>query len=417
MPALTTELKTRNTAPLAPATADRPATRAKAAAPIRETEPASIDEASQQEPEPLVVKNAQARPPKRLKRWLTMGLVAAVLLGAGSYGWSYWQWAQVHVSTDNAFIDGHIVQVSSRVMGHVARVYVDDNQVVHKGDLLVELDPADFAAALAEAAGKLAAAQADLTAARSAVVEAQSQVAASEASVAQAKAEAASRNAELQRATEDLAQYTRARSSGGISATEWAKIETQKRTAQAAYDAAQKAVAAAEAQVSESRAVIESRQGQVAVADAQIKAAQAAVDKAQLNLSYTKITAATDGRITRKSVEPGNFLIPGQPVLAIVEPDVWVTANFKETQLAHMKPGQQVEMEVDAYPGMKLHGHVDSIQQGAGARFSLLPPENATGNYVKVVQRVPVKIVPDELPADGRILGPGMSVVPIVETK
>jgi membrane fusion protein (multidrug efflux system) len=350
-----------------------------------------------------------------VKRLLTMGVVVAAVLAGGTYGYSYWQWAAAHVSTDNAFIDGHIVQVSSRVAGHVARVYVDDNQTVKAGDLLLELDPADYQAALDEAKGKLTAAQADLTAARSGVEEAKAQVAAAEAAVAQAKAEAVSRDAELQRATADLAQYTQARDRAAVSTLEWGKVETTQRTARAALEAAQKAVLAAEAQVNQARSAAESRAGQVAVAEAQIKTAQAAVEKAALNLSYTKLVAPGEGRVTRKSVEPGNYLIQGQPLFALVAPDVWVTANFKETQLARMGAGQKVEVEVDAYPGMRLKGHVDSIQQGSGARFSLLPPENATGNYVKVVQRVPVKIVLDELPADGRVLGPGMSVVPVVE--
>jgi membrane fusion protein (multidrug efflux system) len=343
-------------------------------------------------------------------------LLALSLVAGGIYGYRYWEWSQVHETTDNAFIDGHILQVSTRVNGHVARVLVDDNQFVTAGDVLVELDPADFKAALDEATSKVAAARADLAAAKSAVEQSKAQVTAAQAAVAQAKAELASREAELQRADADLAQYSRARDSAAVSTLEYGKAETSHRTSEAAVEAARKAVAAAEAQVNQAQSTVEARQGQVAVAEAGITAAQAAAEKATLNLSYTKIVATEDGRVTRKGVEPGNYIIPGQPLFALVSPQVWVTANFKETQLTEMKPGQEVEVDVDAYPGMKLKGHVDSIQQGAGARFSLLPPENATGNYVKVVQRVPVKILLDEQPAAGdrRVLGPGMSVVPTV---
>jgi membrane fusion protein (multidrug efflux system) len=362
---------------------------------------------------------ASAPRKRNLKRLVGIPLLVLATIGGAAYGYSYWQWSRVHEITDNAFIDAHIVQVSTRVTGHVARVLVDDNQVVKAGDVLVELDPADYQAALDEAASKVVAAEADFAAAKSAVEQARAQVNAAEATVAQAKAELSSKEAELQRADTDLAQYARAKGSGSVSTLEYGKAETTHRTAEAAVEAARKAVAAAEANVAEVRSTVQAREGQVAVAEAQITAAKAAAEKAKLNLSYTKITATENGRVTKKSVEPGNYIIPGQPLFALVSPQVWVTANFKETQLSEMKPGQEVELEVDAYPGMKLKGHVDSIQQGAGARFSLLPPENATGNYVKVVQRVPVKILIDEQPVagDARVLGPGMSVVPTVTLK
>ncbi len=379
-------------------------------------EPRPVAAAIQPAPTPPAVAAVPFQTGRRfnVKRWLAFGILAAAAIGGAPYAKSYWDWSFSHVSTDNAFIDGDIAQVSSRIAGHVAKVYVNDNQTVHTGDLLVELDPADFQAALDEANGGLVAAQADLSAAKSAVEEANAQIAAAEANVAQAKAQAASREAELQRAQADLAQYSRARATAAVSTLEWGKADTNARTAQAAFDAAQKSTAAAEAQVNQAHAAAQARQGQVAVAEARINTATAALEKARLSLSYTKLVAPSDGRVTRKSVEPGNFVIPGQPLFALVSPDVWVTANFKETQLTQMRPGQKAELEVDAYPGMKLHGHVESIQQGAGARFSLLPPENATGNYVKVVQRVPVKIVLDEQPANGRVLGPGMSVTPTI---
>jgi membrane fusion protein (multidrug efflux system) len=356
---------------------------------------------------------------RRLLKPLIIGIFLLAALAAGTqYAWSYWQWTSVHETTDDAFIDGHVTQVTPRVAGHVLNVYVNDNQAVHAGDVLLELDPSDYQAALAEAQGKLTAAQADLLAAQSQVEQARAQVSVAEAQIDQAKAEEASKLAEFQRSSLDFQNYTQAKNSGVVSTIEWSKARTEVRTTQAALDASHKAVAASEAQVTEAKATLQAREGQVAVSKAQIATAQATLDRANLNLSYTKILAATDGRVTKKAVEPGDYVLPAQvpALLGLVDNNVWVTANFKETQLAHMKAGEPVDVKIDAYPGVTFHGHVDSIQQGAGAYFSLLPPENATGNYVKVVQRVPVKIDLDN-PDPRYLLGPGMSAVPEVEIK
>jgi membrane fusion protein, multidrug efflux system len=353
-----------------------------------------------------------------MKRLITAAILLAGAAMGGTYGYHYWQWASVHETTDDAFIDGHVTQVTPRIAGHVVAVNVTDNQVVHKGDVLVELDPQDYQAALAEAQGKLTAAQADLTATQGQVEQARAQVTTAEAQVEQAKADEASRQAEFERSSLDVKNYTNAQKSGVVSDIELRKVQTEVRTTEAALNAAHKAVAAAEAKVAEAKATLVAREGQVAVSRAGILTAEAAVQTATLNLSYTKIVAEADGRVTKKNVEPGNFVIPAQmpALLGLVANDVWVTANFKETQLTHMRAGQPVEVHVDAYPGVVFHGRVDSIQQGAGAYFSLLPPENATGNYVKVVQRVPVKIELDG--ADSRyLLGPGMSAVPEVEIR
>ncbi|HUO10760.1 MAG TPA: HlyD family secretion protein [Phycisphaerae bacterium] len=351
-----------------------------------------------------------------VKRLLLAAVALAALVGGGAYGYDYWKWASVHETTDDAFVDGHVTQVTPRIAGHVLKVNITDNQVVQKGDVLVELDPKDYEAVLAEAQGKLTAAQADLVATQSQVEQARAQITTAEAQVEQAKADAASRQAECDRASLDLKNYANAQKSGVVSEIELRKVQTEVLTTQATLDAARKAVAATEAQVAEAKATLAAREGLVAVSRAGITTAEAAVRTATLNLSYTKIVAATDGRVTKKNVEPGDYVLPAQmpALLGLVNNNVWVTANFKETQLAHMHAGQPVDVEVDAYPGVKFHGHVDSIQQGAGAYFSLLPPENATGNYVKVVQRVPVKIEL-ESPDPRYLLGPGMSVVPDVE--
>lgn len=407
----------------------REAAGARVESPAR-TEPSRVEpsrvEPSRVEPETATVarpgvetKEATPAPRKQLvKRLAMLAVAAAALVGASTYGYSYYQFSATHESTDDAFIDAHVTAISPRVAGHVLKVNVTDNQQVKAGDVLVELDPSDYQAALDAANGKLVAAQADLVAAKSQVTQANAAVTTAEAQVAQAQADVVAKTAELERANQDLAHYTTANKNGVVSSIELNRVQTEARTAQANLDAAKKVVSAAEAQVAQAKATVDARQGQVSVAQAQITAAQAAVETARLNLSYTKIIAPTDGRITRKSVEPGAYVAPGQlpGLFALVQPDVWVTANFKETQLTHMHAGQKVELKVDAYPGTKFEGHVDSIQQGSGAYFSLMPPENATGNYVKVVQRVPVKIVFDH--ADQQhLIGPGMSVEPVVSLR
>jgi membrane fusion protein (multidrug efflux system) len=249
-----------------------------------------------------------------------------------------------HEATDDAFIDVHTVSVAPKVAGHVAVVRVDDNQLLKKGDILVEIDPRDFQVALAQA----------------------------KANLAKDKATQIQADLNEKRALDLFAKQV---------------ISTQERDANIAAAGSSRA---------------------------SVQADEAAVEQAQLNLGYTKITAPIDGYVTKEAVAIGDYLQVGQTLMALVPPRVWVTANFKETQLRNMRPGQPATISVDAYPGLKLQGRVDSIQAGSGAAFSLLPPENATGNYVKVVQRVPVKIVLDEQQQMQRVLGPGMSIVPDV---
>jgi membrane fusion protein, multidrug efflux system len=279
-------------------------------------------------------------------------------------------------STDDSFITGHVISVSARVSGYVDKVLAKDNQPVEQGDVLVELDPRDFQIALDMARAKLSAAQADET---------QSQARADMASV------------EAGRTEKDYNRY--------------------KQLFDANAGVTQQQLDNASAAATSARAQFGSANSQVAANHAKIAQEKAAVEQAQLNLSYTKIIAPQAGRVTKKSVEQGEHISTGQPLLAIVPPEIWVVANFKETQLKHMKPGQQVTIKVDAYSGKTFKGHIDSIQAGTGSVFSLLPPENATGNYIKVVQRVPVKVVFDEDPNDLKTLSPGMSVIPVVKVK
>lgn len=351
------------------------------------------------------------------RRHLVTLLALLLLAGGAAYGYDYWQWAALHESTDDAMIDAHIAQVSAKVPGHIARVCIDDNQLVKTGDLLLELDPRDYDSAVAQAQAKLAAAEADVKAYDGLTDQTKATIDSAEADVAQAQAQLASDQAELEHAKADYESYAAARKNGVVSPTEWQKIETAVQTRQAACNAAGKTVLSLKAKVAAARATLAAVDGKRLSTQALVTQARAALESARLNQSYTRVFAAQDGRITRKSIEVGNYITPGQPLAAIVAPDLWVTANFKETQLTHMHPGQHVDISVDAYPGLALHGRIDSIQAGTGARFSLLPPENATGNYVKVVQRVPVKITLATQPDPAHPLGPGMSVEPIVTVR
>jgi membrane fusion protein (multidrug efflux system) len=231
----------------------------------------------------------------------------------------------------------------------------------------------------------------------------------SEAKVARAQAAVTAAEAEAQRANDDLKRYENVESRA-VSKSAIDLAQAQARSATADLEAAYSQTNAAEAEVTLSEAGVET-------ATATVQQAEAKLQQAELNLSYTKIIAPLDGRVTARTVQPGNYVQPGQALLALVPKNVWVTANFKETQLTYMKPGQPVELRVDAYPNRKFKGRVDSLQAGTGARFSLLPPENAVGNYIKVVQRVPVKIVFDEELPTNLDIAPGMSVVPKVKVK
>jgi membrane fusion protein (multidrug efflux system) len=305
-------------------------------------------------------------------------------------------------STDDAFIDGYVTLISPRVPGQVARLAVTDNQEVKAGDVLAEIDPRDYETSLSQA-------KADLAVASSQANQSRAQVKVSEAKVAQAQAAVTAAEAEAQRANDDLKRYENVESRA-VSKSAIDLAQAQARSANANLVAAYSLTNAAEAEVVLSEAG-------VATAAAAVQQTEAKLQQAELNVSYTKIIAPMDGRVTARTVQLGHYIQPGQTLLALVPKDVWVTANFKETQLTYMKPGQPVELSVDAYPNKKFKGKVDSLQAGTGARFSLLPPENAVGNYIKVVQRVPVKIVFDEELPTNLDISPGMSVVPIVRVK
>jgi membrane fusion protein (multidrug efflux system) len=330
-------------------------------------------------------------------------VVLAIALMVGGTTW--WLSARNWVSTDDAFIDVHMVQISTQVAGRVARVLVRDNQKVAAGQPLLEIDPADFKA-------KLDQALANQQSAAGTLAQARAQAAVSEANLAELQAEVGVAEASYTNASINLKRdqaLARLRSLA-LSRKQLDDDTATARSAAASLAAARQKVAAAEAQLAFART-------QVQTAEAGLRAAAAQTEQARLNLSYTEIRAAEAGRIAHKTVAVGDYVQIGQALMALVPNDLWVTANFKETDLDNMRVGQPVDIYVDAYPGKVFHGRVDSFQAGSGAAFALLPPENATGNYVKVVQRVPVKIVFDPSPGARWLLGPGMSVEPYVRIR
>ena len=356
-------------------------------------------------------------------------IVAAILLVLVLWwGISKLLYSSHHQSTDDAFIEGHAVRVSPRVMGQVRKVYVQDNQQVKAGQLLLEIDPRDYQSRLDQARAAVVSAEAQRNTARKAaearksvIAQQRAQLAAAEATMAQVQAEAHAAEAQAANADRDEQRYAELYKTDAISRQRFDQAATAARTANAQAEAARRRTQTALAQAEQAAAVVTQAQSdyrqsteQISVSEAQIGESQAAADQAALQLSYTKIYATEAGRITSKAVDEGQTVAVGQQLLLITYGQLWVTANYKETQLTNMRVGQPVLIGVDAYPGEQFRGQVESFQRGTGARFSLLPAENATGNYVKVVQRVPVKIVFDGQP-DLNLLAPGLSVEPEVD--
>ena len=447
-------------------------------------------------PESQNSEKANAGKPEKsgFRKRLPLIVIGSLLIIAAVSGIAYWLTWRNYETTDDAFVEADIVQVSPKVAAYVNKVHVKDNQQVKKGDLLVELDPRDYEARLAQARAQLQAAEAQrgqatagvaltrrtttagssqatsniqtarsnvdqaraaAVARKSGIAQAASTVKTAEANLAQTRAQVPQAQANLQFAQIEFNRRQELFNRGDVSKQTLDQATTNLQTAQAQLDAANKAVEAAASRIAEARAnvnvaeenyrqsvaqinVAQSQvnesagrqqdaeaaperiavnEAQIGTAEGQIAQAQAAVRAAELDLSNTKIFAPEDGLITRKTVQEGQLVQPGAALMALTQSDVWVTANFKETQLDRMQVGQSVEIKVDAYPNTKFKAHIDSFQAGTGARFSVLPPENATGNYVKVVQRIPVKIVFDEQPDDNHRLAPGMSAQPVVKVR
>lgn len=447
------------------------------------------EEAIESQEEPV------AKPPRNGKRKRIAIIAGAGVLLVALAGLGYWLYARQFESTDDAFIDGDIVQVSPRVSAYVAKIYVVNNQFVHKGDLLLELNTSDLEVKLEQAKAQLetakshrgqAVANADLTKKTTAAAQTQAltNVETTKSSVDQTRFTADARRAQIDQAkaaartAAAMLEQTEAQEPQAVSNLQLAQTELNRRrtlfekgdisqqsldqannlfqSAQAQLNAARKqtiaarsrvneadaAVAAAEqsyrqsvaqidtsrSQVGESQARLEDAnaapervnvsESEITTADAGILAAEVAVHQAELDLSYARIVAPEDGFVTKKNVEEGQLVQIGSPLLAISRSnEVWVVANFKETQLENMKIGQPVDIKVDAFPSQTFHGKVESFQAGTGSKFSVLPAENATGNFVKIVQRVPVKIVFQDPPDDLQRLVPGMSAEPSVTVR
>lgn len=340
------------------------------------------------------------------RRHIMLGVGAVVLVLALIWGVRTWLYSTSHISTDDAAVDGHIVPVVAKVGGYVTSVSVTENAQVKAGALVVQLDTAELAVKLAQAEADLAAAQATAGGsgqAQAMVETASGQRGALQAQVTAARANAAKARADLQR-TQELA------------AKQIVSLQ-QLDAARATASAAEAQVAGAERQAAAAGGAVSGAEAGTRLATARLQAARAARDNAALQLSYTRVTAPSSGIVSKKTVEVGQLVQPAQQLMSIVaDSGTWVTANFKETQLSKMKVGQPVDIAVDAYKGCKVTGHVLSISGATGSRFSLLPPDNATGNFTKVVQRVPVRIAIDKSCDGTRPLRPGMSVAAHVRT-
>jgi membrane fusion protein, multidrug efflux system len=322
------------------------------------------------------------------------GMVILLLVVGIIAGFVWWIRSTTHITTDNAFVEARIHTISPRVSGMVIRVMVKDNQYVRKGDLLLELDQNDYKVRVSTAAASLAVAKNETSGIYAQVEAAKAAVNSDRAKLKQAELDLARGEALYRKEVIPREQLDRLQTARSVAAARMAETEGNVRQALALLGLTG-----------------------TGVKNAQIARKKAELDESRLNLSYTNIYAPSNGYITRKSVEPGNNVQAGQPLMALVDlDDSWITANYKESQLTHVKPGQQVKFAVDTYPGRTFSGSVESIMAGTGAAFSLLPPENATGNYVKVVQRIPVRIAIDKKSDPDRLLRVGMSVEPTIDT-
>ncbi len=406
-------------------------------------------------------------PRKRpVKLILAVAGVGAIVAGAAGFHW--WQYASTHEETDNATVTGHIHQISSRIPGSVQQVLASDNQDVKKGQILVKLDPRDYQVKFQQAQADLATAQqkansaqinialsaknaqasgtqsqGEIGKAEAAISQAQAQVIEAQAGIPRAQAQLAASQANLQKARTDLNRFTQLYTEGAIAQRDLDTARQAYQVAQAQVNADAEQVHQAEARLAQvkqsvatAQAGLTASQGELQQAQAKgiqtnvsrsdyntaraaIAQAQSALQNAQLQLSYTNITAPADGKIGRKTVEVGQQIQPGTPLMALVSNEYWVTANFKETQLEDMRPGQRVEIKIDSFPHKTFTGRVDSISPASGAQFALLPPDNATGNFTKVVQRIPVKIVfdADSIRGFEQLITPGMSATVTVDLK
>jgi membrane fusion protein, multidrug efflux system len=375
-------------------------------------------ETTQDVPKAVPVRARRATLRDRLgKRFIRTMVGIGLVFVVAAVGLYYFAHAASYESTDDAFIAAHSIQVAPKIAGKIESVPVRDNQLVNKGDLLVEIDPRDYDAQLKQKQAAVDSVKSEGAAARASVDQQLANVSSLQATIEQDKADQQASQAQEDQTSDDLRREQDLYKTHVVSIQDLVHSQVADRAAQANLDSARKKVAAAEAQLAVGEAQVRTFEALLQYVLAQVQENDANLDSAKLNDSYTKVYAPETGRVTRKSVEPGDYVQLGQSLMALVPSEIYVTANFKENQVKLMRPGQPVEIEVDPLGGQKFEGHVDSIQMGSGAAFSLLPPENATGNYVKVVQRIPVKILFNHAPEVGLPLGPGESVVPTVKVQ
>jgi membrane fusion protein, multidrug efflux system len=424
------------------------------------TEPAHFES-------PKAEKPPQAPSKRPIKAILAIAAGVGAI-AAGSLGFNWWQYTAAHEETDNATVAGHVHQISARIPGNVSAVLVNDNQSVKQGQLLVKLDARDYQIKLQQAQADLAAAQqkastaqinialsaknaeatgtqsqGDIGKAQAAIAQAQAQVSEAQAGIPRALAQLAQSQANLRKAQLDFDRFNQLFSEGAVAQRDLDTARQAYQVAQAQVNADQELVRQAEAKVAQTKqsvataqAGLTSSQSTLQQAEAKgiqtqvsqsdfgtaktaIAQAQVALKNAQQQLSYTAIVAPADGKIGRKTVEVGQQIQPGTPLMALVSNDYWVTANFKETQLERMRPGQPVEIKLDSFPHKTFTGAIDSLSPASGAQFALLPPDNATGNFTKVVQRIPVKVKFDPKSIQGfeQWVTPGMSAMVTVTVK
>ena len=352
---------------------------------------------------------AEVAEPRPKRRRIPVIIVGVLALGLAVWGLNRYLYSRHHVSTDNAQVDGHITLIAPRIAAFVTRILVDDNQHVQAGDTLVMLDDRDLKVTLQQAEADLHQAEAAVGS-RGRAGQTQAELQATRAEAASAQASVGAAEADYHKAAADVERYRKLAAQKIVSAQQFDAAEAAAAQAAAKLEAARRQAAAAGSQVSASGAAVRS-------ADAHLAAAQAAVENTKLQLSYAYITAPVSGTVARRNAEVGALVQVGQTLMSIVpDENVWVTANLKETQLTHVRVGDRATFTVDAYPGRKFAGRVESLSPATGARFALLPPDNATGNFTKVVQRVPIRIAVDQ-PAGAPVpLRPGMSVDVTIET-
>lgn len=335
-------------------------------------------------------------------------LIVLVLIVGGAS--TYYYLHHNEIATDNAAIDGQTVVLSPKVQGYVKAIHINDNQVVKAGDVLLEIDPSDYIIRRDRAKATLAAAQAAANASHSNL---ETTTVSAPSNIQGAQAQVASAEATWEKALSDRQRMDSLFSAGACSQQQLDQAIATEKSLRSALEKTRADLRSAGTAPS----VISAAQNTSEQLQAQVKQAEVDLAQAENDLANTKIIAPIDGRITKKSVEIGNYVQAGQQLSSLVGTELWVIANLKETQLEHLRIGQAVDIEIDAFPGIKLSGKIDSVQAGTGGHFSLFPAENATGNFVKIVQRVPVKIVFVNQPDEVLHLGPGMSVTPIIHTE